>query len=178
VGLEELIGRRIGRSRIGFEPESSDSLTAQGENDRDPALLREVEVDDLVHYGMIPELLGRLPVHAVLDALSEVDLKRVMIEPRNAIIKQVQKYFEMENGTVTFTDEALTEIAKRAMKARTGVRAIRSIVEELLLDTLFDLPDSGRSRNYVITGAMARGEKEIRPRRTKTRPPARKRKLA
>jgi ATP-dependent Clp protease ATP-binding subunit ClpX len=151
---------------IGFMPEDASPAgptiklkTGQ----RDSKLLRQVEVDDLVQFGMIPELLGRLPVTTVLDPLSEADLVRVLTEPRNALIKQYQKYFELEGSTLSFEPKALLEVVKKAMAKSTGVRALRSILEDLLLDTLYALPSNPGNKNYVITEAMVLKETPIEP---------------
>ncbi len=180
VGLESIIGRRIGRTMIGFSDEDLEDAiqvpTDEGERNAD--LLRQANVDDLVHYGMIPELLGRLPVTSVLDPLDEDDLVQVMTTPKNAIIKQFQKFFEMENGRLAFSSEALLEIARIAMQRKTGVRALRSILEEFLVDTLYGLPDSGPNREYLITAPMIRGDKPVRPRRAKRKKKVTKKKPA
>jgi ATP-dependent Clp protease ATP-binding subunit ClpX len=166
VGIERIIGRRVGRAMIGFDRTEDDSKGIEtGEGVRDAELLHQVEVDDLVQFGMIPELLGRLPVTTVLDPLTEADLRRVMTEPRNAIIRQFQKFFDMEGGSLEFTEDALIELARQAMRRRTGVRALRALVESLLLDALYHLPETKESRDYLVTGAMVRGEKPIRPRK-------------
>jgi ATP-dependent Clp protease ATP-binding subunit ClpX len=180
VGLEDIVAQRIGKKSIGFGDGSDPSGTVQtSEGQRSGELLSRTEVDDLVHYGMIPELLGRLPIIATLNPLDVGDLKQVMTEPKNAIVKQYQRFFEMEGSTISFTDEALSEIAAMAMARRTGVRALRSIFENLLLDTLYRLPDQKEGRNYVVTAPMVRQERPIRPRKAKVaRRPARKKKPA
>jgi ATP-dependent Clp protease ATP-binding subunit ClpX len=166
VGLEQIIARRTGRTLIGFDrnADAPDQFKL-ADGQRDAAMLRRVETEDLVQFGMIPELLGRLPVLSVLDPLSEADLKRVMTEPRNAIIRQYQRFFEMEGGSLEFADEALTELARKAIARKTGVRALRGLVEELLLDSMFHLPEDSESRDFLITGAMVRGEKPVKPRK-------------
>jgi len=168
VGLEDLVSRRIGKQKIGFDPTGATESPAEGavdtrEGERNAELLHQVEVEDLIHFGMIPELLGRLPVTTVLDPLTEDDLKRVLTVPKNALIRQYRRFFEMEGGTLEFTDDAITAIAAKAMARKTGVRALRAILEDLLLETLYHLPDSEDSREYQITAAMVKGEKPIRP---------------
>ena len=162
VGLPEIIAKRVGRKRIGFLSQDAGGNADAKEREE---LVAMVETDDLVQYGIIPEMLGRLPVIAVLDALTEHDLVRVMTEPRNAIVKQYQKFFEMENAKLTFTPDALRELAHEALQRETGVRALRSMVEALLLDTMFELPDLGPedARTYVITAENVRGENPIQP---------------
>ncbi|MCZ6572767.1 MAG: ATP-dependent Clp protease ATP-binding subunit ClpX [Planctomycetota bacterium] len=156
-GIEDIIKKRIGRQRIGFDPEGSanaeDSL-------RD--LLPKLDTEDLLEFGLIPEFVGRLPVTATLDPLTEDELVRVMIEPKNAVVRQYQKYFEMDGARLDFEDDALRAIAIEAMTRATGVRAIRSLVEELLRELLFDLPDRTDVASYVVTGAAVRGEEEVR----------------
>ena len=170
VGLEEIVKKRLGRVRIGFDGgEVTDSVDG-ADGVRSGTLLTEVSADDLVTYGMIPELLGRLPVHATLSPLSEEDLKRVMLEPKNAIIRQYQQYFRMEDAELQFTDDALLAIAKEAMSRKTGVRALRSILETLLTDTLFELPDVGRGQIYTVNESMVSGKKPLRSRKAKEKP--------
>jgi ATP-dependent Clp protease ATP-binding subunit ClpX len=163
VGLGDIVAKRVGRQRIGFNVLNSDTaLAASDESAAARArLLRHVETEDLIHFGMIPEFIGRLPVMAVLDPLTEDDLVRVMTEPRNAIVRQYQRFFALEDATIQFTNEALREIARMAMKRATGVRALRSIVEEFLLETMFTLPDEKSQRGYVVTPEMVRGEKPV-----------------
>ena len=163
VGLTDIIAKRIGRQRIGFAAGEREEVY---DPQKDAAeLLSQVDTDDLVQYGMIPELLGRLPVHAVLDALTADDLVRVMTEPRNAIVRQYQRFFEMENASLSFTPEALKALAEMALERETGVRALRSLVEGLLLDSMFVLPDldEDANRTYVVTAENVRGEAPIKP---------------
>ncbi len=163
VGLEDIIGRRIGRSRIGFESAHPGADTA---DDRpNISFMREVETEDLIHFGMIPEFLGRLPVVAVLDPLAANDLKRVLVEPKSALTRQYQRMFEIEGATLRFTDEALDEIAAQALKRKTGVRALRSIIEGILRDTVFHLPEIGAGKEFVVTGDIVRGTKPLRPKK-------------
>ncbi len=164
VGLADIIAKRTGRQRIGF------SGADGGGNHLDPKedtgeLLRLVETDDLVQFGMIPELLGRLPVLAVLDALTAEDLVRVMTEPRNAVVRQYEHYFEMEGAKLKFTPDALRTLAVEALKRETGVRAIRSLVENLLLDTMFHLPDMEKrdTLTFVVKPENVLGEKPVQP---------------
>ncbi len=158
VGLEDIIGPRIGRRMIGF--------TRGGEKKDEEELgelLRQVTNDDLVHFGLIPELVGRLPVTCSLDLLSEEDLVQILLDPKNALVRQYQKFFQMEGAELEFTREALLEIAKRALKRESGARALRSIMEELMLDVMFELPSRKRGEHYLITPKMVRREKPIAP---------------
>ena len=109
-------------------------------------MLRELEPEDLLKFGLIPEFVGRLPVVATLDDLDEAALIQILTEPKNALVKQYQRLFEMESVKLTFTDDALRAIAKRAIERKTGARGLRSIMEEILLDTMFDLPAMERRR--------------------------------
>jgi len=166
-GIEEVIKKRIGRKRIGFnDPEE------HVERDSLATLLPQLEVEDLLAYGLIPEFIGRLPTLTTLDPLAEAELVRVMVEPRNAIVRQYQKYFELEGIVLEFEPEALHAIAREALERETGVRAIRSLVEEFLRDLLYDLPEQTDVARYVVTGRAYRGEEPVRriPRAKTTRP--------
>jgi len=165
VGLEDIIARRVGRSRVGFSREDE-----RGEEDRPKIeLLEKVEAHDLLEFGLIPEFVGRLPVVGVLHPLGEMEMVRIMTEPRNAIVKQFQKIFEMEKCELEFTPESLVEIARIAIRKETGVRAIRSIIEEMMVDVLFDLPNLDTPRRFTITDAAARGDEPPRVEVLKTR---------
>ncbi|MFQ5806830.1 MAG: ATP-dependent Clp protease ATP-binding subunit ClpX [Phycisphaerae bacterium] len=157
IGLDKIIRKRLGRKMIGFEAEpcQTDELHELGE------LLNEVTPDDLIEYGMIPEFVGRLPVHCALSPLDKEALARILVEPRNAIVKQYQKFFEMENAGLEFAPEALDEIAGRAMKRDTGARALRSVVEEFMLEYMYDLPDLTPRGSYVVTPEVVRGEEDL-----------------
>ena len=132
VGLEKIIERRIGKRVVGFEQESKKS--------KDGKILHEVQPDDLIKFGMIPEFVGRLPVIAVLDELGEKDLLRILTEPKNALVKQYQKMFELEGVKLTFTEGALKLIAKEALSRKLGARGLRAIMEEIMLDVMFEIP--------------------------------------
>ncbi len=146
VGLEDIIKRRLGKSVVGFEAEIR--KFDKGENP-----LHFVEVDDLIHYGLIPEFVGRLPVIAVLDELTEEELIRVLVEPRNALVKQYKKLFEMEGVELEFTEDALVEIAREAIRRKTGARGLRAIMEEIMLDVMFEIP-SKRDVKKVLVNAQ------------------------
>ncbi len=152
VGLDNIIARRTGRKTIGFgaNPEARESHLGE--------LLAKVTSDDLIHFGMIPEFVGRLPVSAPLDPLDLDALIRILTEPRNALVRQYQKFFEMEGAEVEFTASALQEIARRAKEKDTGARGLRSIVEEMMTDIMFELPELEHKGKYVITDAVVRGE--------------------
>jgi len=154
-GLEGTIGKRIGRTLIGF---SREMASAEPAEKRKGELLAEVEPEDLVAYGMIPEFVGRLPVVSALMPLDEDDLMRVMTEPRNALVRQYQKLFEIEGRKLAFTPEALREIARRALDRGTGARALRSFFEDIMLDLMYELPSRDDIREFVITAEVVRGE--------------------
>ncbi|MBU0617474.1 MAG: ATP-dependent Clp protease ATP-binding subunit ClpX, partial [Planctomycetes bacterium] len=116
----------------------------------------------------IPEFVGRLPVHCALEPLDQDALTRILIEPRNAIIRQYQKFFELENAKLEFTDDALAEIALRAIERDTGARALRSVVEEVMLDYMYDLPERPPGGAYVVTDQVVRGEEDLlRPKKAR-----------
>ena len=139
-GLEKIIEARIGRRQIGFN-------NLAGRKESDPTqMFAEVEPDDLLRYGMIPELVGRLPVTVALEALDEKSLVRILKEPKNALTKQYTKLFGLEDVKITFDEGALTAIATKALKRGTGARGLRAILEETLMEVMFDLP----SREDVV----------------------------
>lgn len=151
-GLDEIIKERILTSTMGFgaEVKGKDSYRL-GE------ILAQVGPDDLIHYGMIPEFVGRFPVVATLDDLSVEDLKRIMLEPKNAVIKQYQKLLEIEGITLQFTEDALTAIAKEALKRGTGARAIKSVIESVMLDIMFEAPSMENVEKIIMTKDVIEG---------------------
>ncbi len=157
VGLEDIIRHRIGRTHIGFTA-AEPAAAPRGES-----YLPRVTPDDLSQFGMIPELIGRLPVTAVLDPLEEETLVRILREPRNALIKQYKRLFQMEDAHIDFTEEALRALARQALERKTGARGLRSITEKLLLDAMYQLPDQMRGCRYVITKEMVEEKEPIRP---------------
>jgi len=147
-GLEKIIESRTGRRRIGFTKEEVESGAIERVK-RNP--FAEVEPDDLLRYGLIPELVGRLPVTVPLDALDEDALVRILVEPKNALTKQYHKLFELETVRLTIEKDALREIAKKALKRGTGARGLRAILEEMMTDIMFDLPSRDDVREVAIT---------------------------
>ncbi|MGD9847760.1 MAG: ATP-dependent Clp protease ATP-binding subunit ClpX [Desulfuromonas sp.] len=145
-GLEEVISRRIGRRHIGF------AAAATEEKVRQPTgqLLSQVEPGDLLKYGLIPEFIGRLPVVATLEELSEEALVQILKEPKNALIKQYQKLFDLEDVALKFTDTALVAIARETAKRKTGARGLRSILEETMLDVMYDVPSQKHIKEVII----------------------------
>jgi len=159
VGLDKIIRKRIGRKNIGFNPEG-DQVDEVHELGR---VLEQVTPDDLIEFGMIPEFVGRLPVVCSLSPLDESALVRILTQPRNALVKQYQKLFEMEGAKLEFQDDALLEIARRAMQRDTGARALRSVVEEIMLACMFDLPELKHAGAYRVTPDVVRGERRLIP---------------
>ena len=157
-GLEGIIGKRIGRSLIGFSKEAARHVP---DEELKGQILAKVEPEDLVAYGMIPEFVGRLPVVSALMPLSEADLMHVMTEPKNALVKQYQKLFDIEGRKLAFTPDALHEIAKRALDRGTGARALRSLFEDVMLDLMYELPSREDIREFVITAEVVRGEVDL-----------------
>jgi ATP-dependent Clp protease ATP-binding subunit ClpX len=155
VGLDNIIARRVGRKTIGFGSNPEHREHDLGE------LLGKVTSDDLLEFGMIPEFIGRLPVLAPLDPLDEESLVRILTEPRNALVRQYQKLFEMEGAELEFHAHALHEIARKAKARDTGARGLRSIVEEIMTEIMFELPDIEMKGKYTVTDAVVRGEKPL-----------------
>lgn len=152
-GLDKVIRGRTEKTSIGFGAE------VRSPSDRDVGeLFREVEPEDLIKFGLIPELVGRLPVVATLDELREDALIQILIEPKNALIKQYQALFAMENVELEIRPTALTAIAKKAIKRKTGARGLRSILEQALLDTMFDLPGLSNVNKVVIDESAINGD--------------------
>ena len=157
VGIEKIIGKRLGKKTIGFgQPMGSRVDASLAE------LLPEVDSDDILEFGLIPELIGRLPVLSSLQPLDEKALVKVLREPKNALVKQYQKLFSMENCTLEFTDGALHAIARKAMKKDTGARGLRSIMEGIMLDLMFSLPENQGS-SYVINEANVERKEPVLP---------------
>src|SRR5450432_4041097 len=160
VGLEKVIGRRIGKKALGFraiaDPDSKESLATPIRAQRDSEMLRQAEPQDLLKYGLIPEFVGRLPVLGILDELDEAALIEILTKPRNAILKQYAKLFEFEGVKVTFTDEASREIAREALQRKVGARGLRMILEELMLDLMYYVPGNKKVKDLAITAEMVK----------------------
>jgi ATP-dependent Clp protease ATP-binding subunit ClpX len=155
-GVEDIIRKRLGRRSIGFTQDVK-SHTDLGLAETLP----HITADDLIEFGMIPELVGRLPVVSALTPLDEEALMRVLTEPKNALTKQYERLFSMEEADLKFTDQALQAIAKKAQERETGARGLRSIIEQVMLDIMFDLPDQPRGSRYVITDEIVHGKKPL-----------------
>lgn len=144
-GIEEIVRRRLGRHVIGFNQDN------QNASQDDAEIFQMIEHEDVHKYGLIPELVGRLPVLAVLHPLSENDLVRILTEPKNAIIKQYQKLFKYEGVELEFTDGALSSIAKKAIERKTGARGLRSIIEKVMAPIMFEIPHEENVAKCIIT---------------------------
>jgi ATP-dependent Clp protease ATP-binding subunit ClpX len=151
-GLEKIISARGRSTSIGFG-----ANVLAPEDRKAGELFREVEPEDLLKYGLIPELVGRLPVVATLEDLDEPALKRILVDPKNALVKQYRRLFEMESIELSFADDALGAIAHKAIERKTGARGLRSIVEAILLDTMYDLPSLEGVEEVVVSKQVVEG---------------------
>src|SRR5947209_3291626 len=166
VGLEDIIRKRLGKRQIGFSSEQTKPDTAQEKAE----VLQQVQPEDLVEFGMIPEFVGRLPLVATLEPLDVATLISILTEPKNALVRQYQKFFRMENSELEFTPGALKLIAQRALKRDTGARALRAVCEELMLDVMYKLPEQRQGGKYMIDEDVVTGRQnlfELRPERRK-----------
>ncbi|MCK6475647.1 MAG: ATP-dependent Clp protease ATP-binding subunit ClpX [Phycisphaerales bacterium] len=163
VGVEDIIRRRIGKSRIGF------TSPAEQQNAGDSAsILSQVTADDLIEFGMIPEFVGRLPVLAPLMPLSIEALVSILTEPKNALVRQYEHLFGLENAKLTFTDEALRAIAEKAARRDTGARALRAVMEEIMLNLMFELPEmNAEGAEFVIDEDAVRKPRSLKELRVK-----------
>ena len=157
-GLDKIIGSRIGQKSIGFNSEISDK-----EDENVGELFKQVLPEDFVKFGLIPELIGRLPVNVGLDLLDEKALERILVEPKNAITKQYKKLFELDDVKLTFQDGAIQAIAKRAIERGTGARGIRAIIESVMMNAMYEVPSDEDAVECIITEAAAKGEAEPIP---------------
>ena len=157
VGLEEIIGKRLGKKMIGF---GHDHNSAEEEQQRQE-LFSQVSVDDVLEFGLIPELVGRLPVLSPLSRLGEADLVQILTKPKNSLVKQYKKFFEMEKAELDVTDDALYEIAKIALEKETGARGLRSVFEQAMFDIMFDLPEQKPGQKYKLTSKVIRGDAQL-----------------
>lgn len=160
VNLDKIIHERAGSKVLGFDVtgELKDRPSAE-------EVMRSVQPEDLVHYGMIPEFIGRLPVISVLDQLKKEDLEHILVDTKNALIKQYGKLFAQEGVSLTFTPDAIARIADKAIELKTGARALRSIMEKIMLNIMYDLPDHEGVKEVVINCAVVEGKEspKLRP---------------
>ncbi len=169
TGLEDIIRRRLGKRQIGFGAESTSIETAEDRG----RILAQVQPDDLVEFGMIPEFVGRLPLIASLEPLDTATLISILTQPKNALVKQYQKFFQLEGSEVDFTPGALNRIAERALKRDTGARALRSVCEEIMMDMMYTLPEQKKGK-YVIDESIVDGRRSL----FEIKPPERRRESA
>ena len=154
AGLDKVIRDRSEKGGIGFSAE----VRSKEDNRKVGEILSNVEPEDLIHYGLIPEFVGRLPVVATLEELDEDALVQILTEPKNALVKQYNRLFEMEGAELEIREEALRAIARKAMERKTGARGLRTILEQTLLDTMYDLPSLEDVSKVVIDEAVILGE--------------------
>ena len=145
MGLDSVIEQRVGAKSLGFGAD----IRVDSEKDIGKILAR-MQPEDLIRYGMIPEFVGRIPVVATLHDLDEDSLVKILTEPKNALVKQYQKFFEFEDTALKFTENALTSVAVEAIKRKSGARGLRAILEEVMLDIMYDLPSQPNVRECVI----------------------------
>jgi len=155
VGLERIVQRRLGNRVMGFGAVEHGRRVAEFNRDE---ILQHVEPEDLITYGFIPEFVGRLPMVTVLEQLTEEHLVQILTEPRNALTKQYQKLMSLEDVELEFSDDALKELAAQAHKKGTGARALRSIIEKLMLDVMYEIPSRDDVAAIKVTAATVRGE--------------------
>ena len=155
VGIDDIVRNRLGKRTIGFGQESG--FKEEGDLRE---IMPQVTSDDILEFGLIPELVGRLPVVTSLSPLDESGLIRVLTEPKNALIRQFESLFQMENCDLSFTDEALQLVARRAQDKGTGARGLRSIIEQVMLDIMFDLPEQPKGSKIVIDGDAVKGSQQ------------------
>lgn len=153
TGLENIVSQRVGKKVMGFNSDVKGSVVTDLSK-----LLYMVEPQDFLHYGLIPEFMGRLPVIAALNELDERDLVRILTEPKNAIIKQYQKLFELENVKLSFTEGALTAVAKESMRRKAGARGLRAILENVMLDTMYELPSQSNIKECIMKEDVITGD--------------------
>ncbi len=154
VGLENIVKKRLGKKMIGFGSELSGRTDEKTESNN---ILQQVIPEDIIEFGMIPEFVGRMPVITVLSPLDENALIDILTKPKNALVRQYQRFFEMENAELDFTDDALHALAQKALKHDTGARALRSIAEQLMVDLMYKLPEEAKPARYVITRDIVEG---------------------
>ena len=153
-GLEEIIKRRTGENTMGFGQKKRSKKEEEN-------LIHQVEPDDLVHFGLIPELIGRLHVFATLSQITKEDMVRILTEPKNSILKQYQKLFDLDDAILTFEEEALSLIAQKAIDRKTGARGLRSIMEEILLDIMYSLPELKGYEVVITPDVVSKGAEPL-----------------
>jgi ATP-dependent Clp protease ATP-binding subunit ClpX len=154
VGLEKIIGRRVGKKALGFKAGEEPEVDSTAPAKRNFELLSDVQPEDLIKFGLIPEFVGRLPVVGVLEDLDEFALIEILTRPKNAIVKQYQRLFEFENVRLKFSEEALRAVARQAMARKVGARGLRMILEELMLELMYNLPSQKKVKEFEVTREM------------------------
>ena len=158
VGLDNIVKKRLGKRMIGFNSEHEAHHDKKADYSE---VIAQATPEDVISYGMIPEMVGRLPIITTLSALDEQALVEILTEPKNALVRQYQKLFEMEKADLKFTDKALRLIAKKAIERDTGARALRAIMEELMVDLMFQLPEEPANGKYTITPDVIEGKTDL-----------------
>ncbi len=160
VGLEKIVDRRAGEgSSVGF---GAPAPKTQAEKELEESkLLKKLQPEDLLKFGLIPEFIGRVPVYAVLDPLDEEALKNILVEPKNALVKQYQCLLKMDGVDLKFDSEAINVIAQEALKRKTGARALRSIVENLMLDIMYEIPSDSSIKEFTVTADMVKSPEKL-----------------
>jgi len=159
VGLEKIVGRRAGKKALGFRGGEEPEAETAAPTKRSLELLNDLQPEDLIKFGLIPEFVGRLPVVGLLEDLDEFALIEILTRPKNAIVKQYQRLFEFENVRLKFSEEALRAVARQAMARKVGARGLRMILEELMLDLMYNLPSQKKVKEFEVTREMV--EKRI-----------------
>ena len=154
IGLEDIVQKRLGKHSIGFTTSSDLEKIEPKKNLDSRDSIKNLELDDLVKYGLIPEFIGRIPVCAILDPLNEDTLKSILTEPRDALVKQFKALLSMDNVNLKFEPDSVAAIAKEAYSRKTGARALRSIIEELMLDLMYSLPSQEEVKEFTVTRKM------------------------
>ena len=154
MGLEKIISKRVGKKALGFHADSKAPTTARCNVE----LLEKAQPMDLIQYGLIPEFVGRLPVVAALDDLDRGALIQILTQPKNALTKQYQALFEFENVRLRFLDSALEAIASQALERKVGARGLRMILEDLMLDLMYDLPSQKKVREILVSREMVENQ--------------------
>jgi ATP-dependent Clp protease ATP-binding subunit ClpX len=160
VGLDEVIKKRMGQRSLGFHVNVKDHELSSDE------MMRSVAPEDLIRFGMIPEFIGRLPVVSVLDQLQVADLEKILLRTKNAIVKQYSKLFAMDGVQLRFTRDAIVAIAKKAIELKTGARALRAILEKLMLEVMYDLPQRTDIVEVIIDQSVVEGRRKPQLKKT------------
>jgi ATP-dependent Clp protease ATP-binding subunit ClpX len=160
VGLEDIIRRRVGEKKLGFG--TREKGTKKQVKDEKRSLLSQVQPEDLLKFGLIPEFIGRLPMVAVLDDLDEPALMKILVEPKNALTKQYKRLFDLENVQLRFTEGALSAVAKQAIERKAGARGLRAILESLMLDAMYEVPSDPDIKEVIVSeDTVVKGEKPL-----------------